>query len=285
MRVADATGFVTRFDEPPRRIVSLVPSLTEAIFAFGEGHRVVAITRFCEEPATAVAALPKVGGTKNPDIDTIVALAPDMVMASLEENREPDVAALRAAGLAVLVTHYPSVMSAVEGMWALAKIVGTDPAGHDWLTDAVHEVASRRDTVPRTVPYFCPIWRRPYMVARCDTYMADLLRLAGGVSVFPDEGEAHYFPVDLARLRRTAAAIILLPDEPFRFAPRHMADFLPFGDVPAVSHENIHFVDGKALTWYGPRTGPALRMFTELLAAPPPARSSPHRRAAPKSSV
>ncbi len=265
----DASGVELRLARPPRRIVSLVPSLTEALFAFGAGELVAGVTRYCEEPAEAVEALPKVGGTKNPDLATIAALAPDLVIASSEENREADVAALRAAGLTVCVTHYPTVVAALDGIEQLACIVGIDPGGIAWLAGARAQVAECAARRGRPVRYFCPIWRRPYMVARRDTYMADLLALAGGRSAFPEHGPAHYFAVELADLPAAAPDVILLPDEPYRFGPRHLAEFAPFVGVPAVAQGRIHLVDGKALTWYGPRIAAALRLFSELLHSHP----------------
>lgn len=264
--VVDATGESFTFAaDPPRRIVSLVPSLTEALFALDLGDRLAGVTRFCEEPAELLAALPRVGGTKDPQIERVAGLRPDLVIASSEENREEDVTALRRAGVMVFVTHYPTVAAAIDGIALLARYLGADPDRQPWLIDAreTAERLGRRKAAP--VRYFCPIWRRPYMVARRATYMADLLSLAGGQSAVPDDSRAHYFAVDLNRLQDARPAVILLPDEPFRFQERHVADFDPLGSVPAVRDRRIHLVDGKALTWYGPRTGPALRYFDSLL--------------------
>ena len=250
---------------PPRRIVSLVPSLTEALFALGAGERVVGVTRFCEEPADAVAALPKVGGTKNPDVAAIVALAPDLVVASREENRREDVAALEAAGLSVAVTDFPTVDAALDGLTYLARFVDGDVAlAESWRdrASAAAAAAGRHDPVR----YFCPIWRKPYMTARRDTYMADLLARAGGVDALSADGTLHYNAVALAEAMAAMPEIILLPDEPYRFAARHLTDFAPFAAVPAVAKGRIVLFDGKLLTWYGPRTPAALAFFAETFA-------------------
>jgi ABC-type hemin transport system substrate-binding protein len=264
--LVDATGTIIRLDSPPRRIVSLVPSLTETLFALGLGERVVGITRYCVEPAAQVAALPKLGGTKDPDIAAIVRLQPELVIASSEENRADDVAALRRARISILVTLYETVGAAVDGIGTLAALLGV---AHEplWLREARAEVAAagRRSQAP--VPYFCPIWRRPYMVARDDTYMADLLRLAGGCNAVHGEGPAHYNAVELNALQSANPSVILLPDEPYPFAAKHLADFAPYAEIEAVAHGRIHFVDGKALTWYGPRTAGALRSFAGIFDA------------------
>jgi len=244
-----------------------VPSLTEVVFALGAGDSVAGVTRYCVEPAEAVRPLPRVGGTKSPDLAAILDISPDLVLASIEENRAEDVAALRAAGVSVFVTHFPTVVSALDGIDAIAALLGVDTA-LDWLFEARAAVQERCGYAGPAVPYFCPIWRRPYMVARRDTYMADLLALAGGVSALPEDGPAHYFPIDLDALSAAAPAVILLPDEPYPFAPKHLKDFEASADVPAVKNGRIHLVDGKAITWYGPRIAPALWMLDALLHAP-----------------
>lgn len=264
MIAEDAQPRTARRATPPERIVSLVPSLTETLFALGAGAAVVGVTRFCEEPARALVGVARVGGTKNPDVAAILALQPDLVIASSEENRREDVEVLRAAGLAVLVTHFPTAASALAGSELLAELVGGDAAAQPWWRDAQRLAEAPAASTP--VRYFCPIWRRPYMVARGDTYMADVLRLAGGESVFPDRGAAHYFAVDPDDLRVRQPDIILLPDEPYRFAPRHLADLRGRG-IAAVEMGRVAFVDGKALTWYGPRTAVAIERFARIFRA------------------
>ncbi|MHB8576899.1 MAG: helical backbone metal receptor [Dehalococcoidia bacterium] len=264
MKLLDATGIALDM-RTPGRIVSLVPSLTEALFALGAGDRIAGVTQFCEEPAELVHDLPKVGGTKTPDVQAIVRLRPDLIIASIEENREEDVLALRAAGLAVFVTHFPTVRSSINGIARLAELTDVAPHTVAWLAEADRLTSefTGRDA-RQDVTYFCPIWRRPYMVARRDTYMSDLLALAGGKSVFPDDGPSHYNAVELPALAARAPAVILMPDEPYRFAPRHLSDFALLAGVPAVANHQMHFIDGKALTWYGPRTAGALRQFAQL---------------------
>ncbi len=111
-----------RPDSPGRRIVSLVPSLTEALFSLGLGERVVAVTEWCVHPSDAVAKLPKVGGTKNPNLSEILALRPDLVIANREENRRRDVERLQAAGIPVWVTYPRTVRDATALLRELAKL-------------------------------------------------------------------------------------------------------------------------------------------------------------------
>jgi ABC-type Fe3+-hydroxamate transport system substrate-binding protein len=263
---AGTSSSPSRRSAPPRRIVSLVPSLTETLFALGAGTAVVGVTRFCEEPARALAGVTRVGGTKNPDVRAIRALQPDLVVASSEENRREDVEALIGAGLDVLVTHFPTVADALSGVALLARRIGGEVRvdAQPWWRDAARLVAAPRRARP--VRYFCPIWRNPYMVARSDTYLADLLRVAGGESVFADSGSLHYATADLDELSGLQPDVVLLPDEPYRFAPRHLADLNGRG-IAAVERGQVFFVDGKALTWYGPRTAVAIERFDRIFRA------------------
>lgn len=250
------------------RIVSLVPSLTEALFALGLRDAIAAVTEYCVAPADLVANVPKVGGTKTPDLDAILALRPDLVIASAEENIREHVERLIAAGLTVYVSLPTTVRRALEELRDLALLTGRPDAAEPWLAPARtllvdFEAAAAAET--RTpVRYFCPIWRRPYMVAGPDTYMSDLLRLCGGENLY-GAGPARYYPVALAEVMARAPDVVLLPNEPYPFAEKHRAEILAFRDAPAVRHRRVHLVDGQLLTWYGPRIGAALRAFAALL--------------------
>ena len=150
--------------ENPRRIVSLVPSLTEACFALGLGDRIVGITEWCVHPADGVARLPKLGGTKTPDLAAIRALCPDLVIANREENRRRDVERLQAAGIPVWVTYPRSVREGAELLDELAAL-GAAPetiaAVVEPVRAAVAAAEARRVADPTRV--FCPIWRNPWM--------------------------------------------------------------------------------------------------------------------------
>src|SRR5450759_1940486 len=104
MSIRDARGRIFETRHTPQRIVSLVPSWTEVLFAFGAGDRVVGVTDYCIYPAEGIAAKTKIGGTKNPRVDQILSLAPDLVIANIEENSQVDVAALEARGVPVFAT-------------------------------------------------------------------------------------------------------------------------------------------------------------------------------------
>jgi ABC-type Fe3+-hydroxamate transport system substrate-binding protein len=117
---------------------------------------------------------------------------------------------------------------------------------------------------------FCPIWRGPYMTINGDTYVNDVLWTCGGENVFA--GSADRYPtITLEDVRAAEPDVILLPDEPYRFRAAHLADFTPLTDVPAVRTGRIHLVDGKLLSWYGPRIAEALDRLPALFFTDGPA--------------
>jgi ABC-type Fe3+-hydroxamate transport system substrate-binding protein len=259
------SGRVVSGRAEPRRIVSLVPSLTEALFALGLGERVVGVTDWCVHPADAVAGLPKLGGTKNPSVEGIALLHPDLVIANHEENTRRDVERMRKAGLEVWVTDPRSVAGAVELIGELADL-GASPGARAAVIDPIWQGLSRaaaRAAAPRT-RVFCPIWKRPWMAVGRDTFADDLLRVCGGENVFGDRPERRYPIVEEPEIAAAAPEVILLPDEPYAFGPRDAAE-LSHLPVPAAQSGRIHCVDGTLISWYGPRIARALETLTPLL--------------------
>jgi ABC-type Fe3+-hydroxamate transport system substrate-binding protein len=262
-----ATGQRGRPADPPRRIVSLVPSLTEALFALGLGDRVVGVTEWCVHPAERVAALPKVGGTKTPDLAAIHALAPELVIANREENRRRDVERLEAAGLRVWLTYPRTVAEGAALLAELAELGAPPEARARVVAPVLAAVAEAERARPaRGVPVFCPIWRDPWMTVGADTYAHDLLVLCGGRNVFAAHRERRYPRVTLDEVVAAAPEVVILPDEPFAFGAVDEAELrrLP---LPAARSGRIHRVDGTWVSWYGPRIRPAIRAMRSLLAA------------------
>jgi ABC-type Fe3+-hydroxamate transport system substrate-binding protein len=249
----------------PQRIVSLVPSLTESLFALGLGARVVGVTEWCIHPAEGVAPLAKVGGTKQPDLAAIRALGPDLVLANQEENRRRDVERLEADGIRVWVT-YPRTVA--EGAALLAELaeLGASPETRARVVEpvlaAVAEAERARPMEGTAV--FCPIWRDPWMAVGGDTYADDLLSLSGGRNVFGARGGRRYPRVTLDEVVAAAPEVVLLPDEPYAFGADDEAELrrLP---LPAAKSGRIHRIDGTWVSWYGPRIRPALRVIRSLL--------------------
>ena len=222
------------------RIVSLVPSLTETLSAWG--IEPVACTRFCERPD-----LPHVGGTKDPDVGAIVALGPDLVVVDEEENRVEDARALEAAGVRVFATAVRSVADVAEQLGDLARVVGVDAST---LPDAAPQPA-----VPVRLRAFVPIWRRPWIGLGAGTYGSSLLAAVGVGNVLT--GDDRYPEVALDEVRGLAPDVVLAPSEPYPFRERHLAELSTV--APA------RLVDGQDLFWWGVRTPAALtRLRSEL---------------------
>jgi ABC-type Fe3+-hydroxamate transport system substrate-binding protein len=258
------------------RVVSLVPSLTESLFALGLGDRVVGVTDWCVHPADAVAALPKVGGTKDTDVDAIVRLAPDLVIANHEENTKRVVERLEGAGLPVWITYPRTVREGAALLRELAQRLDAAPAALASVVEPVESAVAEAERARPATPVrvFCPIWRGPWMTVGRDTYVHSMIELCGGANVFADRAERRYPVVALEDVVAAAPEVILLPDEPYAFGPRDVADLGQL-DVPAARDGRIHCVDGTWLSWYGPRIRPALRGLRPLLQAARAARSSP----------
>lgn len=228
-----------------RRVVSLVPSATETLL--GWGVRPVAVTRFCEQPD-----LPAVGGTKDPDLDAIAALGPDVVVMCREENRVADAEALRAAGLRVHDIAPGAVDEVGPALEALAASVG--------LPGPVDGPAPP-EVKPLGVAAFIPIWRRPWMTMAGATYGSSVLAAIGVTNVFGDlpvTGDAdRYPPVDLADAADRLPEVVLAPSEPYPFGARHLPELEEV--APTV------LVDGKDLFWWGIRTaGAVARLHASL---------------------
>ncbi len=209
-------------------------------------------TRFCIHPADRVESVEKVGGTKNPKVDRIIALRPDLVLMNSEENRREDADALRAAGLQVHATMPRTTAETA----AMVRSIG-QAVGHSREAELIAEDIERRaDRVRRNagrhppVRYACIIWREPLMTINNDTFMADLLALAGGQNVF-GERTIRYPEIDIFALRAADPLRVLLPNEPYPFQGRHADELALLSGLP---RERFLLADGELLSWHGSRT-------------------------------
>ena len=250
--LADDRGDPVALEGTPDRVVSLVPSLTEAI-AVTVPDRLVGATQWCTHPTDLEVA--RVRGTKNPDIGSILALRPDLVVANQEENRRADVERLRAAGVPVWVTVVESVDQALGTLRRLlVDVLGADEPG--WLTSAAAEWGR-----PATLPaarVVVPIWRDPWMVVGPRTFSGDMVRRLGLTRVPAGDGD-RYPKVDLAELIGLGPDLVVLPDEPYPFAEDDGPE--AFGGIPTA------LVSGRDLTWYGPSMAAARAGLSDGVAA------------------
>jgi len=266
LRVQDDRKRDLLFGAAPKRVVSLVPSETYNVAAIGCGGSLVGRTDYCELPRDLCGALPSVGGPKNPRLEAIVTLEPDLVLANQEENTKSDLEALAQRGLKVFVAFPRRVADAVAHLARLARIFRVDrhptartliKQGYEMVRDAEDARAAARP--PKT---FCPIWMEPLVTIRGDTFISDVLDLAGAANVFARrernlsvacDRDDRYPRVTMEQIVAAAPELVLLPSEPHAFTEQD-ADVFRKAPIPAAKHGAIVHVDGKDLCWYGART-------------------------------
>lgn len=247
----------------PHRVVSLCPSITETIVAIGGLKRLAGATRFCVRPKGMLWGLPRIGGTKNPDFPRILALKPDLVFANEEENRIEDVRALREAGIEVDVTFSKTVkdVPAAIRQWGVRLGEGSETEA-EALARRIEEehAALAAEMPPAPFLYSYWIWKDPWMTVSDDTYVADLLRLAGGVNVYGREADRYPTSTPEASLTR-GADVHFFPSEPYPFRQDKHGPLTErlFG------RERVRlFVEGDDYCWHGVRTLDGLRAMRRL---------------------
>lgn len=268
IRVTDATGEVMDFEQPARRIVSLVPSTTETAFALGAGERLVGVTRFCVRPAEALQRCSTVGGTKSPRLESIRELEPDLVLANQEENRREDVAALRRF-TQVYVAFPRDVSSAIEEIDALGNLLGCTEAARSISTELRAALKRLREQA-REHPLFSflyLIWRNPYMAAGRGTFISAFLNEIGGENA-ADVRQERYPELTVDDIRGLHPDVVLFGSEPFPFREEHVTELHERLGAEQDRRPACYLVDGQALSWHGVRMRegiPYLMRLTERL--------------------
>lgn len=276
-------------ENTPDTVISLVPSITESLFDLNLGNRLLARTEYCIYPQGQVENLPSIGGTKNPDVEAIIAMQPGLVFANAEENRKEDVEAIRAAGIPVWVSMPTKVADVFTLLWNIMYLFDeTSMVARVRLIEQVYDrLTGMLEASDAELPkVFVPIWHDPLMTVNRETYLHDLLLTCGGLNVFADrerqfplkadlgqqeanealaEGRDTRYPrITLEEVELAQPDVILLPDEPFKFTEEHIPIFQQL-DVPAAKNNRIHLVDGSWLTWHGTRLAYALNDLPNLL--------------------
>ncbi len=237
-----------------RRVVSLVPSLTELLFELGAGDRVVGVSDYCIHPAAQLADVPRVGGQKDPDHSVLIALMPDLVIVAKEENLRRDVERLERAGVPVYATDVKTVDEALRLPEALALAIGGVSA-HE-LTERMQagvDDARRTGAQLSNVAAVALVWRAPLIAVGVDTYASSVLAVCGVRNAI---AQLRYPKLDEAAVRALAPSLLVLPSEPYPFTA---ADAAELGQLaPAL------LVDGTLLCWYGPRTARIAELARQL---------------------
>lgn len=278
---------------PPRRVVSLVPSMTESLFELGFDAAVAGVTDYCSLPAGASARLPRVGGPKDASLERILGLAPDLVIANLEENSKELIEQLVAAGVSVWLGFPKTVRESLDDLWTLERIFRSKNAALQLrlLEDSLKFAQLGLADLPKK-RYFCPIWQDVaqdgalwWMTFNRDTYPDDILSLCGGENIFAGrerrypleanwgkaaavaagQRDVRYPVVSAEEIRAAMPEFILLPSEPYDFQAQDRAKFCAlFADTPAVRAGRVICLDGTLITWHGTRLGKALAALPQV---------------------
>lgn len=253
---------------PPSRVVSLCPSITETIVAIGGFKFLAGVTRYCTRPKGMLWGLPRVGGTKSPDVARILALKPDLIFANAEENRREDVEALRSAGIEVDVTLPKTVAEVPETIRGWGRLLGTVEQADPLAARIEEAIAALRERSAAALSrrqgpafrYAYWIWKDPWMTISDDTYVADLLRLAGGQNAYGGESVRYPTTTPAEALAREAR-IHIFASEPFPFNEAKHGELTArlFG----ASVRRV-FVDGDDFCWHGVRTLEGLKAADSL---------------------
>jgi ABC-type Fe3+-hydroxamate transport system substrate-binding protein len=293
LRILDDRQRVLVFAQPPRRIVSLVPSDTLSLFALGAGDRLVGRTRYCVEPQGEVERIPVVGGTKDIDVEAVAALFPDLILCNQEESARAPVTALIQRGLPVWVAFPRTVAQGLGQLARLARILGIEKEAkpRDLLRRGYAELreaeAARAAVAPLAA--FVPIWMDPLMTISGETFVSDALSLAGARNVFAERFRRYPLAADLGRgdpaspekigdrdtrypritleeVEARAPQIVLLPDEPHPFSEAD-AEVFRAQSTPAARAGKVRLCGGRDLSWYGAQSVGGLSRLRALVAA------------------
>jgi ABC-type Fe3+-hydroxamate transport system substrate-binding protein len=290
IKISDDRGRELIFGAAPKRVVSLVPSDTLSVADLGCASALVGRTDYCELPADVVANIPSVGGTKNPNIDKITEIAPDLVLVNQEENTRSDIEELAKRGFRIYVAFPKRVAEGISHLAKLARIfkVDRDPKVYALCKQAYEAVrdaeAARKTKTPLRA--FCPIWMDPLMTIHGATFISDMMDLAGAQNVFADRERRYPLAADLgkrapASSEKTAERdtryprvtmdevvsrspeLVLLPDEPHPFSEEDANVFRALA-IPAAK-KNVIRCSGKDLCWYGSRSAEGLTRVRALI--------------------
>ncbi len=260
--LTDAHGQVHARAATGARIVSLVPSITELLFALGLGAQVVGRTGFCVHPRAAVRAVPKLGGTKDVDLDGVRALAPTHVIVNVDENTRETFDALTGFVPHVVVTHPNAPRDNLDLYRLLGGIFGREAEAERLCQAFEARLAALTRCAdgapPRRVLYL--IWRKPWMSVSRDTYIARTLALINWHTV-PLTASARYPEIEAEALGALDAQECLLSSEPYPFRERHLDEVARLAGAPA------RLVDGEMLSWYGSRAIDGLDYLARLAAS------------------
>ena len=232
---------------PYKRIVSLVPSLTELLIDLGLKNELVGRTKFCIHPEDIVTGIPSIGGTKNPDTAKILGLNPDLIIANKEENRKEDIEQL-SEDVEVILTEIDTIVEALDWILKLGSKLDKTQESHNLVSEINALLQKVPESNPAQTAYF--IWKDPWMTVGSDTYIHDVMSMYGLLNVF---GNQTRYPItNFAELSRLNPELILLSSEPYPFKEKHISEL-----QKVCPESKIELINGEWFSWYGSRMVPA----------------------------
>jgi ABC-type Fe3+-hydroxamate transport system substrate-binding protein len=250
----DQMGRPVELPASPRRIVSLVPSITELLHTLQLDEQVTGITKFCIHPNNWFREKTRVGGTKAIKPGVIHELQPDLIIANKEENVKEQIEEL-AQHYPVWVTDVNNLADAIEMIEQIGSITGT-PARATSLISEINSGFGQLQTTNHTLQTGYLIWRNPYMTIGNDTFIHDMLGRCGFKNIF--DNTTRYPAIDTWQLAQ--CDLLLLSSEPYPFQQKHIDELQ--AELP---NTRIMLVDGEMFSWYGSRLLHAPAYFTRLL--------------------
>ncbi len=235
------------------RIISLVPSLTELLFDLGLEKQTVGRTRFCIHPADKVTNTAIVGGTKNPNIEKIKALKPDLVVMNKEENRKEDADEITQLS-EVLVTDINTIDEALLAISEIGLITNTKNKAQQ-IVDTIQNLRKQKpDSTPLRAAYM--IWKKPWMTIGGDTYINNVMKEWNLINVFSNQ--QRYPEISISDIKKQQTDIVLLSSEPYPFSQKHISEITK--ELPGI---DVILINGEWFSWYGSRMIPAFRSLNE----------------------
>ena len=240
----------------PKRIISLVPSITELLFYLGLEKNIVGITKFCVRPKDLILTKTKIGGTKNININKIISLKPDLIIANKEENVEVQVKAL-AEDFTILLTDVNDLPGALNMINDIGQLTNKIPES-TYLINTIKNIFGQITISTNKINTAYLIWKNPYMTVGGDTYINDMLNQCGLQNIFADKN--RYPEIEIDELKSMKCKLLLLSTEPFPFKQQHIEELKI--ELPDTL---IILVDGEMFSWYGSRLLFAADYFKVLM--------------------
>lgn len=259
--VTDQLGNTFTFENTPKRIISLVPSLTELLYEMGLENEIIGVTKFCVHPYHFSSTKISVGGTKKVHFEKIEALQPDIIICNKEENTKEMIEELQKINKNVFVTDIISIKDCLEAIETLGVIFNKRTNANKIIDKIIfaHDDFQKfmQERKPQKVAYF--IWANPYMVAGKDTFINTLLKLNKFENIY-ESREGRYPEVIVQKMRiQGDPDIVFLPSEPFPFKDEHAFEL-----GRHTHHASTIFVDGEMFSWYGSRLIKSFDYFKKL---------------------